>query len=68
MFSGLHAGKVAELVDGICKNPQNFSKSVIPAAYRALVRQGICTEAEAAVGVFEVTKLRTKLMQSKATV
>jgi hypothetical protein len=67
MFSGLHAGKVAEMVDGICKNPQNFAKSVIPAAYRALVRHGICTEAEATIGISEVTKFRAKLMQNKAT-
>ena len=68
MFSGLHAEKVAELVDGICKNPQSFAKSVIPAAYRALVRHGICTEAEAAVGVSEVTKLRAKSMRSRTAV
>ena len=68
MFSGLHAEKVAELVDGICKNPQNVAKSVIPAAYRALVRHGICTEAEAEVGVSEVTKLRAKSMRSRTAV
>ena len=68
MFFGLHAEKVAELVEGICKNPQSVAKSVIPAAYRALVRHGICTEAEAAVGVSEVTKLRAKSMRSRTTV
>lgn len=68
MFSGLHVEKVAELVDGICKKPQSVAKSVIPAAYRALVRHGICTEAEAAVGVSEVTKLRAKSMRSRTAV
>ena len=65
VFIGLDVDKLLCVFDQIIKNPHHHAKDMIPAVYRALVRYGVVTEAEAAVGVSEVLKLRTKLMSKE---
>jgi len=67
LFIGLTADKALDTAQHICDRPHRYAKSVVPAVYRALVRLGVCTEAEAVVGVADVLKLRTKLMRKEKT-
>ena len=62
-FVGVTVDSALELADDVCTRPDKYAKSMISAAYRALVHHGICTEAEAFKGVAEVAKLRTRLMR-----
>ena len=64
-FAGVTADKALNTIQHICDMPHRYAKSVVPAAYRALVRLGVCTEAEATVGVAEVLKLRAKLIRKE---
>jgi hypothetical protein len=66
LFAGLTLDQVMDTVDDICSRPHRYVKSMIPAAYRALVRFGACTEDEATAGISIVLKLRTKLMRAAA--
>jgi hypothetical protein len=65
VFIGVDIDRTLYMFDQIIKNPHHCAKDMVPAAYRALVRFGVVTEAEAAVGVSEVLKLRTKLMSKE---
>lgn len=65
LFTGVTPDKVLDIAQNVCDRPHRYAKSVVPAAYRALVRLGVCTEAEAVVGVSEVLKLRKKLMNKE---
>ena len=65
VFIGIDIDRVLYNFDQIIKNPHHYAKCMVPAVYCALVRQGVVTEAEAAVGVSEVLKLRTKLMSKE---
>ena len=67
LFTGVTPDKVLDIAQHICDRPHHYAKSVVPAVYRALVRLGVCTEAEAVVGVSEVLKLRKKLMSKEVT-
>ena len=67
LFTGVTPDKVLDIAQHICDRPHHYAKSVVPAVYRALVRRGACTEAEAAVGVSQILKLRKKLMSKKVT-
>lgn len=68
LFTGVAVDKVLDIAQNICDRPHRYAKSVVPAVYRALVRLGVCTEAEAVVGVAEVLRLRKKLMSKKGAV
>ena len=67
LFARMTDDKLLDLAQRICDRPHNHAKSMVPAVYRALVRRGACTEAEAAVGVSQILKLRKKLMSKKVT-
>jgi hypothetical protein len=64
-FAGLPINAALELADNVCSQPAKYAKSMIPAAYRALVHHGVCTEAQANVGVAEVVKIRSKLLRQQ---
>ena len=65
LFTGVTPDRVLDMAQNICDRPHHYAKSVVPAVYRALVRLGVCTEAEAVVGVSEVLRLRKKLMSKE---
>ena len=67
LFTRMTDDKLLDLAQRICDRLHNHAKSMVPAVYRALVRLGVCTEAEAVVGVSEVLKLRKKLMSKEVT-
>lgn len=67
LFTGVTPDKVLDMAQNICDRPHRYAKSTVPAVYRALVRLGVCTEAEAVVGVSEVLKLRKKLLRKEVT-
>jgi hypothetical protein len=66
-FAGLPIGAALERADDVLSRPDKYSKSMVPAAYRALVHHGVCTEEQASVGVAEVVKIRSKLLRNNQT-
>jgi len=67
LFARMTDEKLLDLAQRVCDKPHHHAKSMVPAVYRALVRLGACTEAEAAVGVSQILNLRKKLMSKKVT-
>ena len=65
LFTGVTPDRVLDMAQNICDRPHRYAKSTVPAVYRALIRLGVCTEAEAVVGVSEVLKLRKKVLRKE---
>jgi hypothetical protein len=65
VFCKLDIDALLAAFDQIIKNPHHCAKDMVPAVYRALVRFDVVTEAEAAVGVAQILKLRTKLLNKE---